>query len=103
MKTVERLVDTPAELLKPINYARAKWIPRPDGGNPVSPATVYRWIRRGVHGVKLRALFLPAGCVTSEAAVREFLAGVDDARKMASTGATLIDASDMELSSAGLI
>lgn len=57
MKTPNTLADTPAELLKPINYARAHWIPRRNGGAPISPATLYRWARKGVHGVRLQVLY----------------------------------------------
>lgn len=102
MKTPNSIADTPADLLKPINYARSHWIPRRDGGKPVSPATLYRWIRTGVHGVKLQALFTPSGCYTSEQAVQDFLAGVDNARRSAVRESTLIDASERELAAAGL-
>ena len=102
MKTPNSIADTPADLLRPINYARSHWIPRRDGGKPVSPATLYRWIKQGTHGVKLKALFTPSGCVTSEAAVREFLAAVDLARRSTVRDSQLIDASESELAAAGL-
>jgi len=97
-----KIVDTPAELLQPINYARAHWIPRRDGGKPVSPATLYRWIKKGVHGVKLQALFTPSGCVTSEQAVRDFLELVDQARRSVVSSSNLLDASEIQLKAAGL-
>ena len=86
---------------KPINFARTKWIPRREGDKPVSPATVYRWIRKGVLGVKLQVLYTPNGCATSEAAVREFLSSVDAARRTASFADNTIDATEGELAAAG--
>ena len=97
-----RIIETPAELLKPINYARAHWIPRRDGGNPVSPATMYRWIKKGAHGVKLQALFTPSGCVTSEQAVRDFLSSVDEARRSVVRDSNLLDATEDQLKAARL-
>ncbi|MEO1994080.1 MAG: DUF1580 domain-containing protein [Planctomycetaceae bacterium] len=88
--------------LKPLGYARKWWIPRDDNNKPVSPATLYRWIRKGVKGVKLDAVFTPSGCVTSEAACRQFLAEVDSARRNEMSSAGALDATDEQLRAVGL-
>lgn len=89
------------EDLKPLNFARCNWFPRRAGNRPISPATMHRWVRKGIHGVRLRVLRLPSGTVTTQAAVQEFLAAVDAARRAAESDA--IDASDADLRRAGLI
>ncbi len=97
------LLATDAELLKPLGYARRWWIPRREENRPVSPATINRWVRKGVKGVRLQVIYTPDGAVTSEAACRQFLAEVDRVRRedMASAGA--LDATDNQLRAAGLI
>ncbi|MEZ6130529.1 MAG: hypothetical protein R3C59_17725 [Planctomycetaceae bacterium] len=47
------LLTTSAEDLKPLAYARKWWIPRRENNHPISPATIHRWSRKGVHSVKL--------------------------------------------------
>ena len=97
------LLVTDVELLKPLGYARRWWIPRREENRPVSPATINRWVRKGVKGVRLQVIYTPDGAVTSEAACRQFLAEVDRVRRddMASAGA--LDATDNQLRAAGLI
>ncbi|GAB5444942.1 MAG: hypothetical protein Fues2KO_52910 [Fuerstiella sp.] len=95
------LFTTPACDLKPLGYARHKWIPYRPGNKPVSPPTMYRWAKKGVYGEKLMTLQTPGGTVTSEAACRDFLNRVHKARTAAETN-DVIDASDDELQKAGL-
>ena len=70
-----------AEELKPIDFARRWWFPRRDNNKPTSAATVHRWAREGVHGVKLAVLYTTDGAVTSEAACREFQLRIDQAKR----------------------
>lgn len=98
-----QLLETPAEYLKPVDYARRWWFPRRNENRPVSPSTVYRWAKRGVQGVRLKLLFTPDGAVTSEAACREFLSQVDRVRRDGMAAESCIDATDQELAKAGLI
>ena len=104
MHTIDEveLTTTPAEALKPIDFARRKWIPRRDGNRPVSPSTMYRWAKKGVKGIRLKILFTPGEAVTSEAACREFMRRVDEARRSEFTDATVVDVSNSELIAAGL-
>ena len=48
-------------------------LPRGRNGRPVHPQTVLRWVRRGVHGVRLEAVKLGGRWVTSRAALNEFI------------------------------
>ncbi len=56
-------------------------------GRGVAPSTIWRWIARGCHGVRLRALRSPSGWITTPAWVREFLAAVDAALRAEEAGA----------------
>ena len=75
------LISETVESLRPVDYARKWWVPRHADNKPISTSTMYRWIKRGVKGVKLRALYTTAGAVTSEVACKEFLSRVDAARR----------------------
>lgn len=98
-----QLADSPTDELRPLSYARRRWIPRRHNGKPVSPSTIFRWARKGVRGVKLPVLFTPTGAVTSEKACRHFLEEVDRVRRGSMNETRLIDASDDDLRRAGLI
>ena len=100
--SIELLNDPVAETLRPLGYARKWWIPRDANNKPVSPGTMYRWIRKGVRGVKLSAVFTPSGAVTSEAACREFLGEVDRVRRGEMAAAGALDATDEQLRAVGL-
>ena len=99
---VDVLNNAAAETLKPLGYARKRWIPRRGNNKPVSPGTIHRWARDGVKGVKLAVVYAPGGAVTSEAACREFLAEVDRVRRGEVTAAAVLDATDDELRAVGL-
>jgi hypothetical protein len=95
--------DAPvAETLKPLGYARKRWIPWNSDNKPVSPASINRWTRKGVMGVKLAVVYTPAGAVTSEAACRQFLAEVDRVRRGEMASAGVLDATDEQMRSVGL-
>jgi hypothetical protein len=99
-ETDKLLRGTAAENLRPLEYARKWWIPRNAQNKPVSSATVYRWAKRGVCGIKLKVLFTADGAVTSEAAVRDFLRQVDAARRAEFAEKT--SATPAQLATAGL-
>jgi len=58
----------------------AKQIPRPRGKKPVHPTTIYRWIRYGLHGVRLRALSCGDTLMVTSASLDEFFRKVADAK-----------------------
>ncbi len=96
------LLNNPvAETLRPLGYARKWWIPRNASNKPISPATINRWARKGVKGIRLPVLYTPAGAVTSEAACRQFLAEVDRMRRDGMATAA-IDATEDQLRAVGL-
>ena len=49
-------------------------------GSPPHIQSVRRWIKRGVRGVRLQASFVAGKYLTSEVAVREFIAATTQAR-----------------------
>ena len=89
------LADT--SKLRSLNVARHTV---PHDRKPPSTATLTRWHRRGVCGIKLAVLLTPNGTFTSEAAVREFLQQVDAARR--SEFAEKTSATPAQLATAGL-
>ncbi|MEO2014347.1 MAG: hypothetical protein ABGZ53_08220 [Fuerstiella sp.] len=98
------LWETTVDELGSLAYARRNWLQR-NNDKVVSPATTYRWVKKGVCGVKLRVLFTSAGCVTSEEACKDFIRNVDAARRVAiaKRGAATVDASVNELRAAELL
>lgn len=61
-----------------ISMAAAARLVRVDG-KPISPTTIWRWIRKGKLGVKLASWRIGGRIVTTEAAVREFEQAVTEA------------------------
>ena len=100
MRWVEHPLLDKIEELRSLSHARRNWFPKPDGGRDISPATIHRWVRYGVHGVRLEVVHTPRGAVTSRSACQQFLHDVDQARraKMPETQ----DVTDEELASVGL-
>ncbi len=98
--TVTNLAKADPADLKSIDYARRHWVPRNRRDKPISAATVYRWIRKGVCGVRLQVLCMPNGTVTSQAAVQNFLASVDAAKQSKTTA---LDVTEEQLRAAGLL
>ena len=94
------LQNEPIENLMPLEIARKSWVPKRSTDKPISTATIYRWAKRGCCGVKLEVLYTPDGAVTSRAAVMEFLAAVDKARRGGPP--ERLQATDEELCAAGL-
>lgn len=62
---------------KPLSLAQAaRVVPHADEDSPPNPATIYRWIRRGICGVHLESLRVGRRLYTSAEAVRRFLTRV---------------------------
>ena len=68
-------------------------------GKRPSPATVWRWLRKGCRGVKLNALMLGGQWLCTEDDFREFLRGQTEAQFARTSGG----ASDEELEAVGLL
>jgi hypothetical protein len=66
-------------------------------GKRVSPATLWRWLQRGVKGGKLEGVYAAGQWLTTPAAFADFLR-----RTTAAKLGQPIDASDDELAAAGL-
>ena len=93
-----------AEELVDLGTARRTLIPRRDG-EPVSPSTVWRWVRHGINGIKLRVTYVGAKPYTDSRSVRAFFDAVTEARQASqrTTEPELLVASDAELKAAGLL
>ncbi len=59
----------------------AKLVPRRRAGRKVATSTIYRWINRGVAGIRLEALSAGGGLVTSREALDRFFRDVTAARR----------------------
>jgi hypothetical protein len=55
-------------------------IPKRRAGRKCSTATLYRWVREGVRGVKLEAIAVGGGLCTSREALERFFSEVTAAR-----------------------
>lgn len=76
--------DVPLKDIKPLDYARKRWFKRSMRGKAVSLATIYRWAKNGIHGVKLQVLRMPQFTGTTEDCCRRFLIEVDAAKQATS-------------------
>lgn len=65
------MIDVSSETLRTLPEA-AKRLPRRRAGRPTNTATLYRWIAKGVRGVRLEAIRLGGGLVTSDEALQRF-------------------------------
>ena len=68
-----------------------------------APSTIHRWLRKGVHGVRLNAVFIGGIWMTTEGAWRRFVAEQTTARLSEKQTNEPHAATDDELASAGLI
>ena len=64
-------IDLQSEEILPLTEV-AKALPRLRGGRKVHLSTIYRWISRGVNGVRLESLKLGRATVTSREALQRF-------------------------------
>ncbi|MBL8841268.1 MAG: DUF1580 domain-containing protein [Planctomycetes bacterium] len=61
----------------------AKFVPRRRAGRKVATSTLYRWITRGVRGVRLESMAAGGGLVTSREALERFFATLTALRRPA--------------------
>ncbi|WP_417385645.1 hypothetical protein [Gimesia sp.] len=76
------------EDLVPLGRARRELIPLSNSGKPVSPATTWRWINRGLTSatgdrVKLAVVMVGGRPFLTRAAVEEFFTKLTEAREVA--------------------
>ncbi len=76
------------EDLIPLGKARRELIPLSNSGKPISPATTWRWINRGLTSatgdrVKLAVVMVGGRPFLTRAAVEEFFAKLTEARAVA--------------------
>ena len=66
---------TPEKLVRLVDVPRAvPWLAnRPNGQQPISVATLYRWASRGLRGVRLATWAQGATLCTTERALLEFM------------------------------
>lgn len=69
--------DTSAELIPLADVPKLPWLPKRNGKR-LHKSTVFRWAQRGVGGIKLKTTRIGGARCTTEAALREFFAGLDD-------------------------
>ncbi|MEQ8637415.1 hypothetical protein [Gimesia maris] len=76
------------EDLIPLGKARRELIPLSNSGKPISPATTWRWINKGLTSatgdrVKLAVVMVGGRPFLTRAAVEEFFAKLTEAREVA--------------------
>jgi len=74
------------DALVPLGKARREIIPRNSSGLPISPATAWRWIRKGLKKpsgkpIRLRIVMVGNRPYVSRAAIEEFFARLTEARE----------------------
>jgi Protein of unknown function (DUF1580) len=57
--------------------AAAKTLPRLRNNRPVSPATIWRWYKAGIRGVKLETIIVGGVRATSVEALARFMASIN--------------------------
>lgn len=76
------MIDASEETLMSVSQAARDARFKVQGRSP-HIATVWRWIKRGVSGIRLESIRLPRGTVTSSQAIDRFLAALNDAQRPA--------------------
>ena len=94
-----------SEELADLTTARRTLIPRKREGKTLAPSTLWRWISKGIDGVRLEVVYIGATPHTSREALQRFFDAVTAARlaKMQSSAPELLVATDAQLKAAGLI
>ena len=87
--------------LVPVTTARNELLPKRLNGKPFSRSTVWRWINRGVRGVKLGVVYVGDTPMLSQSLIQRFMEEVT-AQRNAASGQRVLDASEAELEAAGL-
>lgn len=83
-------MEIPTGRLVSLSEARTTIIPRNDDGSPVSPATVHRWIRKGLLGrdgqrIKLNVMYRGRKPYTTPEAIRMFFQRIAESREAATS------------------
>ena len=88
------MIDVSREELIPIRLVPRRLPPRPSG-RPVHVSAVYRWVQRGVRGVRLDAIRIGGTTYTSQEALQRF-GTTSDAPIFAPPAATVARAGQIE-------
>lgn len=88
------MIDVKREELIPIRLVPRRLPPRPNG-RPVHISAVYRWVQRGVRGVRLDAIRIGGTTYTSEEALQRF-STTSDASTFAPPPTTVARAAQIE-------
>ena len=80
----------------------AKLLPRLRADRKVHVSTLYRWIKRGVRGVRLEAAKIGRTCVTSREAIQRFVDRITAAPTAVPVTPVLPDRIEAELDRHGL-
>ena len=67
------MTDLLSEELAPLSRA-TRWVPSIREGTGVNPSTIWRWINRGVRGIRLEHLEIGGVTMTSREALSRFFA-----------------------------
>ncbi|MFK7821624.1 MAG: hypothetical protein AB8G99_23125 [Planctomycetaceae bacterium] len=97
---------TLADNLISVAEARSKFIPRNDDGKPISLATLYRWINKGLLGpdgtrTKLQVVYRGRKPFTTPEAIGAFFDALTESRSVRSDQ-EVVDATKEQLRRAGL-
>ena len=93
-----------ANELVDLGTARRTLIPRRDGV-PVSPSTLWRWIRQGINGVRLEVVYIGSKPYTDQQRLERFFDSVTERRLQGIRvdEPTVLTATDDELRAAGVL
>ncbi len=95
------------EILLPLGKARRELIPRAPSGKPISPATLWRWINKGLQTpsgqkVKLSVVQVGGRPYLSREALERFFEALTDARCNSPVADKRSESVERRLSEAGL-
>jgi hypothetical protein len=102
------MIDTSIEQAIPLSLA-AREIPNRRGDRGVNVATIWRWMQRGIRGIKLETILIGGQRMTTREAMRRFFAATTEAAdgRAPSPAPSLhrqkqIEAAERELADAGI-
>ncbi len=94
----------------PLSVARKQLFPSNANGRPITPSTVWRWVRKGLEGldgqrIRLEVVYRGNTPYVTTEAVQQFYAAVTHARleRMRRTQERPSDVTEAELAAVGLI
>lgn len=102
------MIDTSIEQAIPLSLA-AREIPNRRGSRGVNVATVWRWMQRGIRGIKLETILIGGQRMTTREAMRRFFAATTAAADGTAPSVAAprqrqkqIEAAERELADAGI-